>query len=247
MAIKTSTIRPGLLVALKTGVTGNVSYHKRDLGAKTDKSGAEIVEWETTRTIADAKEFKAAGQVRMKCRGFIINVCAKSSFGLLCPEDNADKLAAAVKKAQDMANKFNEKANVTRVNVNVIVGRVASDDVEATKAINGEVRDLLDRMERGVKQMDVAAIRDAAKRAKDLSGIVAPGSNEKLQEAIDVAREAAKKLVKAGETAARQVDKEALAKLKGSRTAFLDLDMQPEHVKVKPSKAKARALDLESA
>lgn len=242
MTIKASTIRPGLLVALKTGVTGNVNYHKRDLGTKIEK-GAEIVEWETTRTIVDAKEFKAAGQIRMKCRGFIIGICAKSSFGLLCPEDKADKLAAAIKKAQQLADKFNETASVTRINVNVIAGRVASDDVEATKAINGEVRELLERMERGVKTLDVAAIRDAAKRAKDLSSIVAPGSNERLQEAIAVAREAATKLVKAGETAGKAVDKEALAKLKASRTAFLDLDMET-HTQIKPSKARARAVDL---
>lgn len=246
--VKASTIRPGLLVALKTSVNGNVHYHKQELGV-TNEGGAEVVKWETERTIKDPKEFKAAGQVRMKCRGFIINVCAQSTFGLLCPEDKADQLAEAIAKAQKLANTFNEKAKVTRVNVNVIAGRVAADDVEATRAINGEVRDLLERMETGVKRMDVAAIRDAAKRAKDLSGIVAPGSNEKLQEAINVAREAAKKLVKAGETAARQVDKEALAKLKGSRTAFLDLDLDGSHepIKVQKTKTKGRAIDLKAA
>jgi hypothetical protein len=248
--MKPSTIRPGLLVALKTNVVGNINYHKRDLGAKVDKkTGAEIVEWETTRTISDPKEFKAASQVRMKCRGLIQNVCANSSFGLLCPENKADELAAAIKKAQALADKFNKDADCTRVNVNVIAGRVASDDVEATKAINGEVRELLDRMEQGVKKLDVKAIRDAANRAKALSGIVAPGTDERLKAAVDAARDAARKLVKAGETAAKEVDQEALKTLKASRTAFLDIDFSPpsgEETDAKPSRAKAkkRALDL---
>lgn len=242
--IKASTIRPGLLVALKTTVSGNVHYHKQELGVQ-QQGDAEVVKWETERTIKDPKEFKAAGQIRMKARGFILNVCAQSTFGLLCPENNADKLAEAIKKAHALADAFNSKAKVTRINVNVIAGRVASDDVEATKAINGEVRELLERMENGVKTMNVEAIRDAAKRAKALSSIVAPGASEQLQAAIDTARAAASKLNKAGETAAREVDKEALKLLKNSRTAFLDIDIDAKPVDAKPkTKAKGRAVDL---
>lgn len=240
--LKASTIRPGLLVALRTTVSGNVHYHKQDLGI-TSEGDAEIVKWETERTIKDPKEFKAAGQVRMKARGFIINVCAHSSFGLLCPEDKADKLAEGIRKAHELADAFNAKASVTRINVNVIAGRVAQDDVEATRAINGEVRDLLQRMEVGLKQMNVEVIRDAAKRAKALSSIIEPGANEKLQVAIDVARAAATKLVKAGENAAREVDKEALKSLRSSRTAFLDLGPVDNQPKIKP-RAKGRAVDL---
>lgn len=246
--LRTSTIRPGLLVALKTTVTGNVHYHKQELSAKQE-AGAEVVKWETERTIKDPKEFKAAGQVRMKARGFVLGVCAQSTFGLLCPEDNASKLADAIAKARKLADDFNEKAKVTRVNINVIAGRVAQDDVEATRAINGEVRELMDRMENGVKRLDVEMIRDAAKRAKALSSIVAPGASEQLQTAIDVARTAASKLVKAGETAAKEVDKEALKALKASRTAFLDIDIDDQASK-KPiikAKVKARALDLATA
>lgn len=242
--MKTSTIRPGLLVALKTTVSGNVHYHKQELGT-TNEGDAEVAKWETERTIKDPVEFKAAGQVRMKARGLIINVCAQSTFGLLCPEDKAARLAEAIIKAHAMADAFNAKAKVTRINVNVIAGRVAADDVEATRAINGEVRELLQRMESGLKKMNVEEIRDAAKRAKALSSIVAPEANGRLQTAIDVAREAARKLVKAGETAAREVDKEAIKALKASRTAFLDLDDAPAVDTVKPKvKPKARALDL---
>lgn len=240
--MKTSTIRPGLLVALSTTVSGNVHYHKQDLG-RTNEGEAEILRWETERTIKDPAEFKAAGQVRMKARGCVIGVCAQSTFGLLCPEDKAEALAKAIRKAHELADEFNKTAMVTRVNVNVIAGRVASDDVEATRAINSEVRDLLERMERGVKTMDVEAIRDAAKRAKAMSSIVADGANEQLQSAIDTARAAASKLVKAGDTAAREIDKEAILKLKASRTAFLDLDDAPiePQKKIKP---KARAVDF---
>lgn len=238
-----NTIRPGLLVVIKSNVTGNVSYHKRDLGTKVEKEGAEVVEWETTRTIADAKEFKEAGQLRMRALGYMYNVCARSTFGLLCPEDKIEALNKGIEKARKEADEFNAKAKITRVNFNIIAGRVAADDVEATRAINGEVRDLLDKMQDGIKKLDVTSIRDAAKRAKDISSIIAPENNEKLQAAIEVARAAARKLVKAGEAAAKEVDKEALAALKSSRTAFLDLDAH-DAPKPKASKAKGRAVDF---
>jgi hypothetical protein len=241
-AIKPSTIRPGLLVVIKSHVTGNVSYHKRDLGTKVERGGKEVAEWETTRTIEDAKEFKAAGQVRMKAIGLMYNVCARSSFGLLCPDDKAGKLADAVAKARKLADDFNAKAKVTRVSFNIIAGRVAQDDVEATRAINGEVRDLIDRMENGIKSLDVAAVRDAASKAKALAAIVAPESNERLAAAIDAARAAATKIVKAGEAAAKEVDAEVIKTLKASRTAFLDIDH--DNIEVKPAPAQGRAIDL---
>jgi hypothetical protein len=240
--IKPSTIRPGLLVVIKSHVTGNVTYHKRDLGTKAERNGREVAEWETTRTIEDAKEFKAAGAVRMKALGLMYNVCARSSFGLLCPEDKAAKLTEMVAKARKMTDDFNAKAKVTRVSFNIIAGRVAQDDVEATRAINSEVRDLIDRMETGIKTLDVGAVREAAAKAKLLGSIVTPSSNERLTAAIDAARAAARKIVKAGEAAAKEVDAEVLKTLKASRTAFLDIDH--EDVEVKPAATKARALDL---
>lgn len=244
--IKPSTIRPGLLVVIKSHVTGNVTYHKHDKGTKVERSGKEVSEWETTRTIEDAKEFKAAGQVRMKALGLMYNVCARSSFGLLCPEDKAAKLAEMVAKARKMTDDFNAKAKVTRVSFNIIAGRVAQDDVEATRAINSEVRDLIDRMESGIKSLDVGSVREAAAKAKLLGSIVAPGSSERLTAAIEAARAAARKIVKAGEAAAKEVDQEVLKTLKASRTAFLDIDHddQEEAAPIKPAQAKARAIDL---
>ncbi len=43
----------------------------------------------------------------------------------------------------ELADEFNATARLTRLYVNVIAGRIAPDDVEAVKAINSEVRDLL--------------------------------------------------------------------------------------------------------
>ena len=70
-----------------------------------------------------------------------------------------------------------------------------------------------------------------------------PKYSELVSEAIDAARSAARKIVKAGETAAVEVDRLALNKIRSARTEFLDLSEAPAEVAA-PVQA-SRALDLE--
>lgn len=240
--MQTTTIRPGLLVSLKTSVTGNVTYRKQDLAADTLADGAHVAKWETERTIADPAELEAATKVRSKARTLISSFCAHSSFGLLCPLDKADQLGDAIKEAQQLAIDFNARATMTRVAVYVIAGKVAADDVQAARAINSEVRDLLDRMAAGVRSLDAEAIRDAANRARSLGQMISPGASERLQKAIEAARSAARKIVKAGETAATVVDETMVRAITESRTAFLDMDGAAE---VQAPEATGRALDMD--
>lgn len=131
------------------------------------------------------------------------------------------------------------------MSVYVITGRVAPDDVEAVKAINSEVRDLLTMMAQGVEKLDVKTIRDAASRARDLGSMLPPETEARVKIAIDTAREAAKKIVKAGETAAREIDMGAVRKITEMRTTFLDLD-EISGTRA-PSAAPARAVDFNDA
>lgn len=242
--MQTSTIRPGLLVSLKTSIAGNVSYRTNDIERDhVDAEGARKAKWETERTIADPVEYEEAGKIRSKARSLIGAVCAHSTFGLLCPEVDADALAAAVREAQELAADFNARAKLTRVQVFVIAGKIAADDVQAAKAINSEVRDLLDRMERGLQAMDVETIREAANKAKQLAAMISPDASVRLQLAIDSARSAARRIVKAGEVAAQEVDKRAIRAITESRTAFLDLD---DVQAVAAPTVTGRALDMDA-
>lgn len=243
--MRVSTIRPGLLVSLSTRVVGNVEYYKRDLQiAHVTEAGKVKASWETEKTINDPAEFEAATKVRGKARSLITSLCAASSFGLLCPQDQGDKLAAAITEAQALADTFNATASLTRVQVYVIAGRIAADDVEAMRAINSEVTDLLNRMESGVRNLDVDAIREAATKAKALGSMITPAASERLEKAIATARSAARQIVKAGETAAKELDTRAIRAITESRTAFLDLD---DAAAIQAPTVTGRALDLEEA
>jgi hypothetical protein len=240
--MKTSTLRPGLLVSLKSSVRGNVRYHKRTLESRrVTKSGQEKERWETERTIDDKAEHEAAQQARTAARLCITGVCAWSAFGLLCPEDRSDELESAIAEARQIADVFNATAKLTRLHVYVITGRIAPDDVEAVRAINSEVRDLLEDMSRGVANLDVKAVREAANKARSIGMMLSPDASARIQIAIDTARSAARKIVKAGEQAARQIDKRAVRLIVEQRTAFLDFDQEQE---VATPTVPGRVLDL---
>ncbi|MGH7177999.1 MAG: hypothetical protein ACREJC_11510 [Tepidisphaeraceae bacterium] len=242
--MQTTTLRPGLLVSLGTRLQGNVTYAKRTIeSAHLDSAGAEREIWETERTVADPVELEAAKKARSKASSLIRGVCAQSAFGLLCPENRASDLEQAITQARTVAEDFNAGARLSRVSVYVITGRIAPDDVEAVRAINSEVRELMDDMARGLSNLDPATIREAANKARALGSMLSPAAESRVKEAIEAARSAARKIVKAGETAAVEVDTLAIRRIATQRTAFLDLD---EAAEIEAPAAQGRALDFEA-
>lgn len=237
-----TTLRPGLLVSLKTSIKGNVSYVKRDLEAEQVSNGAAKAKWETERTIVDPVEHEAATQVRSKARSLVTSVCIASQFGLLCPQTAAEDLDRAVTEANALCNDFNKTAKVSRVYLYIIAGKVADTEIEAVKAINSEVRDLLADMTDGLQKLDVKAVRAAASKAKQIGGMLTVDAQARIQIAIDAARTAATKIVAAGEQAAVEIDRRTIAALTEARTAFLDID-QPDREIAAPVTA-GRSLDL---
>jgi hypothetical protein len=245
MVGNTSTLRPGLLVSLKTSTRGNVAYDKRDIEADhLNKKGERVAKWETTRQIADPEEFARAAEVRSKACSLIRGVCSWSAFGLLCPEADGEELDKAIAAATELTAQFNRTAKITRVSVNVLKGRIAPDDVEAVKAINSEIRDLMSEMETGLQNLDVKQVRAAAQKAKGIGNMLTPNAQARIQIAIDLARKSAIAIVKAGETAAQEIDRATIRKIKEQRTAFLELD-EPQEI-AKP-KVRARAVELDAA
>lgn len=245
MPTTTTTLRPGLLVSLSTSVRGNVRYVQNIISPdQVTEEGSREATWETTRTIIDPAEHEAAIKARSKARTTIRSVCAISAFGMLCPEIDASKLETAIAEARQIVEEFNAKATVTRVSVYVLTGRIAPDDVEAVKAINSEVRELLDDMAEGIKNLDVERVREAATKAKSVGQMLSPDAQVRVRMAIDAARDTAKRIVAAGEAAALQIDQATLNRIAEARGAFLDLDDVRD---VETPDADGRAIDLDPA
>ena len=222
------TLRPGLLVSLKTSVTGGVQYNREEIeGEHLTEEGAKRSKWETTKTVEDAAEFDLATKVRGKCRSAIAGVCASSEFGLLCPSNREQELEDRIQAARKLAEEFNAQSKLCTVSVYVITGRIAQDDVEAVRAIGAEVKGLLDQMERGIRNGNADSIREAATKAKNLGAMLSEEAQGKVNQAIREARAAATEIVKRiskdGEAAADVVKKIRTEALDAARFAFLDL------------------------
>ncbi len=238
MTIATSTLRPGFLVSLKTSVRGGVHYARRDLeGAPTEEViPGEHKRWETERTITNPKEYKAARVARSKARGMIARVCNQSAFGLLCPEVDAEKLEKAVAAARKTIDDYNASSSLTTVDIFVMRGRVMPDDVEAVRAINSEIRDLMAEMANGIEGKDADAVRKAASRVKGIGESLSAEAQAKVEIGVKTARAAAKLIVKDGE-----VDASAVNRIKDLTKSFLDLD---DAADVATPKTAAPSLDL---
>jgi hypothetical protein len=252
------TLRPGLLVNMFTKVDGNVTYHNIDRDVKR-LDLTEVTDIHTRKQVSDVEEQERATKARTKIRGLILSVCVSTAFSnmLLCPDDtvevkDADGNVSEVKREQllleaiaegrRLAEEFNATARTTRIAFYCITGRIAQNDVETVRAITGEIRQLMDDMQQGLKALDVKAIRDAANKATETGKLLTPEAGSRLDTAIKASREAARKIAKAGEQAAKQVDRQALAKVKMARNSFLDIDVEPRTV-AKP-KMNGRNIDL---
>jgi len=239
-----STLRPGLLVSLSCTVSGNVTYRKTNQETVLDADGMSVVTWTTERTITDIAEHNAGTKARADARNAVTAACTHSAFGLLCPEANADKLESAIAKAREIAARFNDTAKLSRLNVYVITGRIAPDDVEAVRAINAQIRQLMATMETGIQNLDVTAVRKAANEARALGGMLTADAESRVAEAVKAARQAARKISKAGEQAAIAIDSETLARIGKARVSFLDLG---DTVEIDAPVIPGRAVDLAPA
>jgi hypothetical protein len=238
--MKTATIRPGLLVAFRTSLTGGVGYTRIDLDTglteaelreKAKLAGTAVpavARWETTRTIDDPEEYERASKARGKVSTEIRAVCAATSFGLLCPEGREADLDMAMEKAHALVQAHNDSAACTRLSVYILKGRIAGTDEEAARAITQEVRGLIDDMNRGIERLNPKEIRDAATRAQEVSRMLTADIAGKVGAAVDAARRAARQIVKRvekdGEIGAVVLADIQRGAIEHARIAFLDLE-----------------------
>ena len=244
MTIKSTTLRPGLLVSLKTSLHGNIHYSKSVIERErmTD-SGAAQAKWETVRTINDPAEHDAGTKARQKAGALIRGICTQSTFGLLCSDRNIDQLEKAIADARKIAEEFNGTAKLSRVSVYVITGRIEQNDTEAVRAINSELRELLTDMETGVKNVDVKAIREAASKAKGLGDMLTAEAQSLVNLAVEAARKTAREINK-DEGAAKKIDTGTISRIVEVRKVFLDLEPVAE---VAAPAETGRKLDLQPA
>ena len=170
--------------------------------------------------------------VRSKCHRLIYNVCSPTSFGLLCPTSKQDELDEAAEQARKVAAEFNAKSKHSNVEVYILKGRIAETDEEATRAIAYSIREMLDEMEKGVRDLDAEAIRKVARKAVKVGRMVETTQSSRVsaavKEARDNARQITRRIEKKGEDAAKVAVDLKLKAIRNARFSFLDLGEELE-------------------
>lgn len=224
-------LRPGVLVSLKSSVTGGTSYTRTELDADERADGRKVERWETTKVVEDPEEHEAARRARGKARGEISRVCVHTAFGMLCPEADEEALSAAIARARALVDEFNASARTCRVSLYVLRGHIATTDEEAARAIGDEVAGLVSEMSAGIDRLDVEAIRAAADKARQLGAMLSAEQQETVGEAVKAARAAARTIVarvgKEGEDKAVVLADIKRGAIEKARMAFIDLDDAP--------------------
>lgn len=230
--MKTQLIKPSYLVSLKSTLSGGIAYKRIDLDAKKANDKSEIVMWETTRIIEDKEEHERAVKARGKAVSLVRAVCVPSSFGLVCPLNRSEDFDNAIVEAKKIINEFNSSSNCTKINIYVLKGEIASSDEEAVRSISSEIVSMVDDMKKGIQELDVKSIREAANKARQLSAALGEQQSKKLSEAVSEARKAARKIVKhikdGSEKAEEILSEISYSELDKTRAAFIDYSEETE-------------------
>lgn len=232
--MNTTTIRPGILVAVRTTVTGGVAYKRDDIApdeapaVAANDTSATVEAWRTIKVTTDAQEHARAISIRALAKYEITKLCMDTSFGWLAPEAVEPELNAAQARARAMVDEFNATAKYTRIGFGLLKGRVAASDEEAVRAITAEIGGLVATMNTAIDKLDVDAIRAAAGKAASLAAILGDEEQKTVTAAVEAARKAArmivKRIAKGGEPAAKVMADMQRGALERARIAFLDLD-----------------------
>lgn len=241
-------IKPGLLVSVKTRQHGGVSYTKRDIEApRVTESGAQVSRWETDKFVYDPDETERAQQVANRARYLVTRHCVKTEMQqLLCPNDRRDELRAAIVEARELVSEFNDGASFTEIQIDVWVGEIVDNGVDAAQQIFASQQAFMTEMIDGLRELDPKKVRAAINKSRDLGQMMSGQANMMIVEATRVAEAARQRIIAAGEKAIVALDLEAIAKIGSVRNSFLDFNYVEEPASA-PIAAPIRRPDVETA
>lgn len=247
--LEIARIKPGLLVSVKTRQHGGVSYTKRDIEApRVTESGAQVSRWETDKFVYDPDETERAQQVANRARYLVTRNCVKTEMQqLLCPNDRRDELRAAIAEARELVAEFNASASFTEIQIDVWVGEIVDNGVDAAQQIFASQQAFMAEMIDGLKEMDPKKVRAAINKSRDLGQMMSGQANQMVIEATRVAEAARQRIIAAGEKAIVALDLEAIAKIGSVRNSFLDFNYAVEESGGASIPAPIRRPDVETA
>ncbi len=237
-------IRPGLLISLSTSVKPRhadaIKSTRELIESRTLPDGSLYERWKKTKTILDPKEWKRAGQARLRVRALVKAACAQTAFGFICPAEEQEQLDANLRQADREVAEFNRTSQHYEVRWQYLAGEIKADDAEAVRAIREQVGGILEDLESATKAGDVESIRDLCGQAQQMERLLEQKSTARGQvgRAVEagrkIARAVVKQVQKAGEKIEGVLTEEQRSPISLARFAFVqrvDLDDEPQEDK----------------
>ena len=203
---RTLTLRDSVFLVLTTRLVGGIKYDREELGGDV-KSGTEILEWKTRRTIENVEEHRKAVATRSKMRSIVTKNCISTMMGLICPKVDELKLDESLGEAERIAKEFNETAKTCRLGVIGMKWDVQSDNDKAAKLIAGQIKNMLSDLDAAIKEANVEKIREILASTKGLDETIPDNKGGTvLAEAMRAARVAATTIRREFEKKARDIE-----------------------------------------
>lgn len=249
--MRTSILRPGFLVNVKSKVETGVRYQRREISQdQASASDSVVTKYEVTKIEPDPAETKRAQQARGKACSEILKVCVQSRYVDICPTERKAELDAAEARALQIVAAHNASAVTTRIFFYPSAWLMADPSEATIRKISQEMVDLLNDMATGIDRADPVLIGEAATRASEMVGMLAEEQVKTVVDAVEQARKAKRDITrrvgKKGEEIAavlRDVQRGAIEK---ARFAFMDVDDVPNAPASEPPPVDvARFADLE--
>lgn len=233
--MSTIKLEPSYLVGLKTRLVGGVDYKREEIEHR-EEGEADVLKWETERTITDKEEFAEARRIQNKARSLVKGVCIPTDFGLICPLNEEAALDARIAEATALVDDFNATAVHSKIKFRTIRGAISESKAEAMVSVREEIGGLLEDLERVTKQGNVKEIRDLANRANNMGKLLEQKSSARdalsraVKQARTIARQVVAEVEKKGEDLAAVLEKQSMAPIATARFLFSDDDVPPPDV-----------------
>lgn len=251
--MRTSILRPGLLVIVNSHVEAGITYDRRDVATDaptaTLDGTAVVTTWTTTKVVPDPEEKKRADDARLKACKEIYDLCAKSRYAYICPVERESELNAAEQRARQIVDAHNATARTTRIDFYTIAGLMADKSEDTIRKISQEMTDLLGDMSRGIDRADPDLIRESVKRAKEMGSMLGDEQIKAVSEAVEQARKAANtiaaRVTRKGEEIATVLADVQRGAIERARFAFLDMDAPAENAPEAPVSDPSPAVNVQ--
>lgn len=140
-------ITPGIVVALKTRVSGGITYQRFNKQVKQNADGLLVEEYDTVKTTIDPDLFAEATRLRSKCIGLVRAVSCETAFGMLCPASKEGDLDKSIEEAKRIAREFNDRSSTIKITVACLKGRVVDSDQEANDMVAEEMLNIIGELQ----------------------------------------------------------------------------------------------------